>query len=103
MNAAAIRNRLAGTWVYTIVRTSPIRAAKRGDKNWDSEEAKLAAKKNAPAALSESWKRRNSHNANSDCTTKPPPKESRLNSAAKRSTADREAASGCLDCPTAAA
>src|SRR4051812_36599367 len=64
--------------------------------NCDSDEARLDAKKNAPAALSESWNRRKSQSANSDCTTKPPPNESKLNRAARRSTAFREVASGCL-------
>src|SRR5450432_1070876 len=78
-----------------MVRTRPTRAASRGDRNCDNEEAKLETKKNAPAALSDNWKRRNSHNASSDCTTKPPPNESRLNSAESRSTAERDASSGC--------
>ena len=42
----------------------------------------LDQKKNTLAADSDRSKRSNSHSASSDCTTKPPAKASRLNSAA---------------------
>ncbi len=84
MNGASIRKTLAGRWVNTIVRTSPIRLANRAAARNEIEVSRLAAKKMvpvAPAERSNFWK---SQSAIIDCTASPLANESRLNNAASR-------------------
>ena len=95
MSPASSRNTLAGRCVNTIVRTWPMRAASRAATNCDNAASRPAAKKIAPATWTGSANRRNSHRTSKDCTTNPPPNESRLNSADSLRTMPRERASGC--------
>ena len=71
-----------------------MRAATRGDRICEQAPSAPAAKKTPAVVRGSSWKRRCSHSTSSDCTTKPPPKESTLNSADRRSTIERDSASG---------
>ena len=77
-----------------MVRTWPMRAARRAATNWENAARSPATKKTAPATCTGRAKRRNSHSTSSDCTTRPPPKESRLKSQESRSTTARERESG---------
>ncbi len=73
---------LDGMWVNTMVLTSPMARASRAATGYENALSTLDQKKNRLAADSDRSKRSNSHSASSDCTTKPPAKASRLNSAA---------------------
>src|ERR1700722_34010 len=84
----------AGRCVNTIVLIRPKRAASADETNCDIEPSSPTRKKNVPATWIDMLKRRNNHNASRDCTTKPPPNASRLNSADNRSTIDLDFASG---------
>src|SRR6185503_14162950 len=79
--AAAIRHRLEGMCVNTIVLMRPMRAPIQAATGKENAASTPLQKKNGLAAASESSKRSNSHSASSDCTTKPPAKASMLNSA----------------------
>ncbi len=65
-----------------MVLTRPIRRASQAATGYENALSVLDQKKNTPAADSDRSKRSNSQSASSDCTTKPPAKASRLNSAA---------------------
>jgi hypothetical protein len=84
MKGVAIRKRLAGRWVKTIVCTRPIRAARRGAASWEKAEKRPDQKKIVPVVATERSNRWKSQSARSDWTTNPPPSESRLKSAASR-------------------
>src|SRR6185503_11059094 len=80
--AAAIRHRLEGMCVNTIVLIRPMRApiqAATGKENADNTPVQ---KKNRLAAARDMSKRSNSQSASRDWTTKPPANESMLNRAA---------------------
>ena len=76
--------------VKTIVRTKPMRFAMRTEINDEIAESVPVAKNTKPSAVIERSNRRKIHNAKIDCTAKPPPKESRLNSAASLKIMRRE-------------
>ena len=84
MNAARISSPLAGRWVNTIVRTSPMRRAMRTATSAENAESTPAQKNTAPLTAIDRPKRRCSHSTSSAVMTKPPPNESRLNRAASR-------------------
>src|SRR5688500_9356368 len=81
-NAAAIRQRLDGMCVYTIVLMSPMRLPIHAATGKENAESTPLQKKKAPAAARERSKRWKSQSARSECTTKPPAKESMAKSAA---------------------
>ncbi len=82
MNGMAIRQRLDGMCVNTIVLTRPIRFAMRTATRYEAAVRMPVQKNSVPAAASDSEKVWYSHSASIDCTTKPPPNASRLKSAA---------------------
>ena len=82
MNGVSTRQTFAGRWVKTIVLTSPMRLAMRTRPGQEKRREQPVQKKIAPAVASDRSKRSKSQSASSDWTTKPPPKASRLNSAA---------------------
>src|SRR6516164_6855628 len=71
-----------------------MRAANHEETSCEAAPSSPAKKKKDPAAAIDMLNRRNSHSARSDCTTKPPPNESRLNSAESCRTILRAFASG---------
>ena len=72
-----------------------IRTAARAEK----AESTPVQKKMTPAVATERWKRSKSQSASNDCTTKPPPNESRLNRAASLRTMPREVVKGAGGAP----
>src|SRR5665647_470343 len=82
MNGMRINSMLAGRCVNTMVFTNPNRLAMRVAARYERAENMPAQKKIVPAITMDSWNFWKSHNASIDCTTKPPPNASRLNSAA---------------------
>jgi len=85
-----IKHTFDGRWVKTIVFTRPIRRASRTATGYEKADRRPDQKNNQPAAVSDKSKWSNSHNASSDWAKKPPPNESRLNSAAKIKTIRRD-------------
>ena len=71
-NAAAIRQRLEGMWVNTIVLMRPMRRASQAATGNENAPRRLAQKKYTPAASSDKLKRWKSQSASRDCTTNPP-------------------------------
>ena len=65
-----------------MVLTRPIRLESQAATGNEIAPSRLEPKKKTLAAASDRSKCWNSHSASSDCTTKPPAKASRLNSAA---------------------
>ena len=84
MNAARTSRPLAGRWVNTIVRTSPMRRAMRTATSAENADSTPAQKNTAPATAIDMSKRRCNHSTSRAVITKPPPNASRLNSAASR-------------------
>ena len=84
MNAVRMRRPFAGRWVNTIVRTRPIRPARRTAASWEKAANNPAQKKTAPLTASDKPNRRCSQSTTSAVITNPPPNASRLNSAASR-------------------
>ncbi len=84
MNAARTSKPLAGRWVKTIVRTSPIRSAMRTATRAENADSTPAQKNTVPLTAIDRSKRRCNHRTSIAVITKPPPNESRLNSAANR-------------------
>src|SRR6266851_111205 len=66
ISPARISRAFEGRCVYTIVLILPIRATSADDANCDAEPRRLAAKKNMPAASTDTLKRRNNHSAIND-------------------------------------
>src|ERR1700704_2464055 len=93
--AARIRHRLEGMWVKTMVFTSPNRLESDAATGKEKAESTPDQKKNRLAAESDRSNRSNNQRANSDCTTKPPAKASRLNSAASLYTIVRDGPRAC--------
>src|SRR5438270_1040497 len=90
----SIKQTFDGRWVKTIVFTRPIRRASRTAIGYEKAERRPDQKNKEPAAVSDKPKWSNIHSASSDWTKKPPPKESRLNNAAKVNTIRRDGPSG---------
>ena len=93
-SAASIRAMLEGMCVNTMVLMRPIRRDSHAATGNENAASTPDQKKNTPAAASDRPKRSNSQRASSDCTTKPPAKASRLNSAASLNTMPLALASG---------
>src|SRR6516162_7919313 len=92
----SIKQTFDGRCVKTIVFTRPMRRASRTAIGYEKAERRPDQKNKEPAAVSDNPKWSNSHSASSDWTKKPPPNESRLNSAAKVNTIRRDGPSGPL-------
>src|SRR6516162_3682446 len=90
----SIKQTFDGRCVKTIVFTRPIRRASRTATGYEKADRRPDQKNNEPAAVSDKPKWSNSHKASRDWTKKPPPNESRLNSAAKVNTIRRDGPSG---------
>src|SRR5690606_23275170 len=89
-NAARINATLDGMCVNTIVLTSPMRRESRAATGNENADATPDQKKKAPASDNDRSKRSNNQSASKDCTTNPPAKASRLNSAARWKTRLRD-------------
>ena len=89
-NAARISNAFAGRWVNTIVRISPIRAARRLASSCELAPSSPAAKNTPPVTAADRSNRRCNQRISNDWTTKPLPAESTLNSAANCNTTRRD-------------
>src|ERR1044071_9144140 len=85
-----------------MVLMSPMRLASQAATGYEKALSVLAQKKNSAAADSDKSNRSNSQSASSDCTTKPPAKESTQNSAASLVTMPREGPNGALGACSAA-
>ena len=83
-NGTIRRSTLEGKCVNTIVLTRPMRRAIRAAIRYENAESTPVQKKIVAATATESSNRSKSHSASNDCTTKPPPKASRLKSDASR-------------------
>ena len=77
-----------------MVRMGPMRRSMRAANNPDAADNTPIVPSTRPALASVKPNRSNSHRASNDCTVKPPPKASRLNSAARRYTMGRDSPSG---------
>src|SRR5437660_8723403 len=79
-----------GKCVTTIVRTSPIRVAKRDASSAEIPANTLAQKKMRPSFTGGTPNRRENQYSAKLCTTKPPPKEPRANKLDNFKTIERE-------------
>jgi len=90
MHAVATSRALAGRWVNAIVRTRPIRRASRADSSPEHPASSPTIENSAPAAPTDSSKRRYSQSATTACPTNPPPSASIEKTAASRYTTRRD-------------
>src|SRR5260221_13617690 len=75
--ATVSNRRLDGTWVKTMVLTSPMRRASQAAPKWEAAFIARAAKKSRPSVPAPASKRSRKKSARSAVVRKPPPRLSR--------------------------